>query len=189
MDRRAVILAVAAAAGCKGASAEATAQEGPAWSPEPRHGLDLPRDWEELPEVAESAVHAALEVLDGVGVHAHAWGEPSRGCYLAVVELHGKRRDTIAGLKKELEAALGDRVELASWTTSPDSEDTSEITARFTGEAVRGQLHAHLVLDGQRIPHALAAACFYNDRQPTACENTCTPLLAMLAPLQAPPEP
>lgn len=194
MDRRALILAAAVLVGCRGASAESTettesaASSPPAWSPEPRHGIDVPADWKELPEVAAAAVAAARGILEDVVTHGHAWGEPSRGCYLAVVELHGKRRDSIASLKKELEATVGAGVEITGWTSSPDAEDSSEVEARFTG-TLSGQLRAHLVLDRQRIPHALAAACFYNDRQPAACENACTPLLAMLAPLEAPPEP
>lgn len=194
MDRHALIAAVwaaAVAAGCQGASAESTAGGGepPAWSPEPRHGIDVPADWKELPDVAAASVTAARNLLDGVAAHGHAWGEPSRGCYLAVVELHGRRRDSIATLKKELQAAVGEGVELTSWTTSPDAEDSSEIEARFTGKDLTGQLRIQLILDRQRIPHAVAAACFYNDREPATCENACTPLLAMLAPLQAPPEP
>jgi hypothetical protein len=190
VDRRAVILAAAVAAGCKGASADAPpADKAPAWSPEPRHGIDVPADWKELPEVAATAVTAARNVREDLLVHGHAWGEPSRGCYLAVVELHGKRRDTIPTLKKELEAAVGEGVEITAWTSSPDAEDSSQIEARFTGKGFTGQLRAQLILDRQRIGHALAAACFYNDREPAACENACTPLLAMLAPLEAPPEP
>ena len=184
MDRHALILVAAAVAGCRGASAEGQG-EAPAWSPEPRHGIDVPAEWKELPEVAAAAVTAAREVVGDVTVHAHAWGEPSRGCYLAVVELHGTARDTIESLKKELEASVGDGVELTAWTTSPDAEDTSQIDARFTGE-MSGQLRAHLMLDARRVPHALAAACFYNDRQPAVCENACTPLLAMLASLSEP---
>jgi hypothetical protein len=189
VDRRAVILAAAAAAACQGASADSPPAPQPAWSPEPRHGIDVPADWKELPEVAATAVTAARGVLDDATVHAHAWGEPSRGCYLAVVELHGKRRDSIATLKKELQASVGEGVELTDWTTSPDAEDSSQVEARFTGKGLTGQLRVQLILDRQRIPHALAAACFYNDREPATCENACTPLLAMLAPLAAPPEP
>ena len=188
MGRRALIVA-AALAGCQGASAESTPADLPAWSPEPRHGIDLPAEWKELPEVSATAVTAARNVLGDAHVHAHAWGEPSRGCYLAVVELHGKRRDSIPGLKKELEAAVGEGVELTAWTTSPDAEDSSQIEARFTGKGMTGQLRAQLMLDRRQVPHALAAACFYNDREPATCENACTPLLAMLAPMQAPPEP
>jgi len=188
VDRR-VLIAALAAAGCKGAAADRAAGDAGVWSPEPRHGIDVPAGWKELPEVAAAAVTAARSALEGVDVHGHAWGEPSRGCYLAIVELHGRRRDTIANLEKELAASLGEGTEITGWTTSPDAEDASEIDGRFRTATMTGQVHAYLVLDRRRIPHALAAACFYNDREPAVCENACTPLLAMLAPLASPPSP
>ncbi|MCB9561423.1 MAG: hypothetical protein H6709_15465 [Kofleriaceae bacterium] len=187
MDGReliAALAAVAAAPACRGAVAAPAGDAAVEPShDEPAHGIDVPATWRELPAIAEAAVDAAREVLAGATVHAHAWGEPARGCYLAVIDLHGQRRDTIAVVERELEAALGDAAEVTEWTTSPDAEDRAELGARFSAGRMRGQLRVRLQLDGRRLPHALAAACFYNDRQPELCDDTCAPLLAMLEPL------
>jgi len=183
------LIGVLALAGCTSAAADAPppAAEAIAAKDEPRHGIDVPAVWKELPTVAEAASGAALAIAADAEVHAHAWGETARGCFLAIVALDGVRRDTMAGVVKTMQAAIDDGLEVQEWTSSPDAEDHAELQARFTGHGTRGQLRASLVLDARRIPHALAAACFYNDRQPSVCENACTPLLAQLQLLEPPP--
>jgi hypothetical protein len=174
-------------AACRGAHADGAAPTGDLDPDvEPRHGIDVPADWRELPEVGVAATAAARELLGAdAKVHAHAWGEPSRGCYLTIVEAFGARKDRIVDVATELQSSLGSALEVSDWTASPDSEDVSEIQARFRGVApaahgVSGLFHIHLALDADKFPHAVAAACFYNDRQPALCENACVPLLAML---------
>jgi hypothetical protein len=188
--------AAAFAVGCGGAEADPGRRDAAAAAPahEPRHGIDVPAAWRELPAAAAAAITAARGVLgDGSDVHAHAWGEPALGCYLAIVEARGAARGAIDTIAAELEAALTEPggVEITEWLSSPDAEDRSEIHARFTrgSPPIRGQLRAELVLDSRRIPHAVAAACFYNDRHPAACDHACTPLLTMLARLEPPPPP
>jgi hypothetical protein len=183
----ALVAGVLGLAACRGAHADHQASSVlPA--EEPSHGIDVPADWKELPDVGSAAVAAAREILgEDADVHAHAWGETSRGCYLAIVEAHGARKDRLVDVADQLQAALGDAIEVKDWTTSPDAEDRSEIGARFTSADATGLLRAHLVLDGSKLPHAVAAACFYNDRQPAVCESACAPLLAMLAALEVSP--
>ena len=188
-DARLILAALALACGCRGAEAEPQTREVPAPTgpDEPRHGIDVPAAWQELPAVAEAATAAARAVIEGVDVHAHAWGEPSRGCYLAVVGLTGQRSDSIPNVVKGLQVAVAEGVDVEEWTSTPDAEDHAELGARFVGKGMTGQLRVSLVLDARRIPRALAAACFYNDRQPGVCENACTPLLAMMKLLEPPP--
>jgi len=177
-----------AAIGCRGAAGESTAQGAPAiGGGEPKHGIDVPATWKELPAIAEAMRGGSRGVIGDAEVHAHAWGETARGCYLAVVAIDGNRRDSVAGVIKHLQAALDADLEIGEWTSTPDAEDHAEVGARFTGSGMTGQLRASIVLDGRRIPHTLTAACFYNDRQPGVCENACTPLLAMMSPLEPPP--
>lgn len=193
-DGRLIVLAAAALVGCRGAAAADDRDAGArrvttrsaADHAQPGHGIDVPRTWRAMPAIADAAVDAARKVVDDADVHAHAWGEPARGCYLAIVELRGARRDTIAGLERDLQAALEAGAELAEWTTSPDSEDASQLTTRFTAGAFRGRAQVQLTVDGRGMPRALAAACFYNDRHPEACDGACVPLLAMLAPPPVP---
>jgi len=193
-DRVALVCALVAAAACRGA--EAQRGDEPPTGPEPGHGVDVPTGWTEQPAIAEAAVAAAKQALaPDAAVHAHAWAEPARGCYLAIVEAHGTRREDLLKVIEQLQAGLGD-IELADWTTSPDAEDQAEINARFTttvgdapSVAMAGRIRVHLARDRQRFPHAVAAACFYNDRQPAACDDACAPLLSMLEPLPLPEGP
>jgi hypothetical protein len=186
MDGRGLTVLIALSlVGCRGAAAADDRDAAPAAAPAahaPGHGIDVPAGWRELPAIADAAVAAATKIVDDAEVHAHAWGETSRGCYLAIVELVGSRRDTIPKLKRELQAALEASAELANWTTSPDNENDAEITTKFTAGRLKGAAHVHLAVDGLRMPRALAAACFYNERQPEVCEGACAPLLTMLAP-------
>ena len=46
----------------------------------------------------------------------------------------------------------------------------------FEKAPYRGKLRAQLVKDG----HMTALACFWNDREPVACETACTQLLGSL---------
>lgn len=176
----------ALALACRGAEAQRPPDDGaasaapPLAADEPGHGIDVPHDWRELPAIADAAVAASRATLDA-DVHAHAWGEPSRGCYLAVVAIDGRVADTTAAVVRELEAALRGGLDLGEWTTSADAEDRAEVAATFTRGGMTGELRAHVVRDGRRIPHVIGAACFYNDRQPSVCDHACTPLLAMLA--------
>jgi hypothetical protein len=175
--------------GCRGAAAATSDDASVATIDEPNHGIDVPADWKELPSIGDAATAAAKQVLGAdAEVHAHAWGEPSRGCYLAIVDAAGTQRDTTRNLVAQLEAALTAHVELTEWTASPDAEDTAEINARFVAEAagMTGLARATMALDRRKLPHAVAAACFYNDRQPALCDNACAPLLAMLQPLLPP---
>jgi len=194
VDGRGLALALVALVGCRGAAAasaeDAAAAAAPDLRPdEPRHGIDMPPDWKELPVIADAATAAATRVLGAdAEVHAHAWGEPSRGCYLAIVDATGTERDTTRNLVAQLQTALAARVELTEWTASPDAEDTAEINARFQAKpaGMTGLVRATMALDRHKLPRAVAAACFYNDRQPALCDNACAPLLAMLQPLLPP---
>lgn len=186
MDGRGLILL--ALVGCRGAAA-ADFDAGVVAQDEPRHGIDVPAEWKELPTIGDAATAAALAVLGkDAKVHTHAWGEPSRGCYLAIVDATGTLRDTTRNLVAQLQTALAGHLELTEWTASPDNDTTAEINARFVSKAagMTGLARAVMALDNRKLPHAVAAACFYNDRQPAVCDNACAPLLAMLEPLSSP---
>lgn len=182
-------LALLLLAACRGAAAAPGHDAAVRPADEPRHGIDVPSDWKELPTIGAAATAAARQVLgDGAEVHTHAWGEPSRGCYLAIVDATGVKADTTRNLEEQLQAALAGHVELTEWTAAPDNDTTAEINARFTARAsgMTGLARVVMALDKNKLPHAVAAACFYNDRAPALCDNACAPLLAMLEPLPPP---
>ncbi len=190
MDGRWLILALAA---CRGAAASGEPHDAAVIvTDEPRHGIDVPADWKELPTIGDAATETAIAILgkDAV-VHTHAWGEPARGCYLTIVDATGVLRDTTRNFLTELQTALTAQVDVQEWSTSPDNEDTAEVNARFTAVAagMTGRARVVMAVDRRKVPHAVAAACFYNDRQPAVCDNACVPLLAQLEPLTASPTP
>jgi hypothetical protein len=187
-------------AACRGAQADPTsgddAAEAPLGPDEPRHGIDVPPEWTELPAVGHAAAGAARAAAPGVEAHGHAWGDPARGCYLAIVEVHGLRPDSIDHLRRELERSLTGRLDLGEWTSTPDAEDRAVLGASFSWRGphagdprISGSFRAYLALDSRRIAHARAATCFYNEREPTLCDDACAPLLVMLTPLEPPSPP
>jgi len=152
-------------------------------APAPALGITPPADWKDLPTVADAATQAAKAVLGGAAaISAAAWGQPSRGCYLAAVAASGTKQDTLDELEKELRTAVGAGVSIGDWNVSPGGVDHEEIAATFTAATASAKLRGLVALDAQKFPHVAAAACFHNDREPAACESACAPLLAQLAP-------
>lgn len=190
----AAALAAACALGCGRAAADV--DDPPPTGPEPGHGLDPPRDWAEAPTIAAAAEAAARAALpDGATVHAHAWAEPSRGCYLAIVEAHAGSGRSPRDLVEQLQAGLGG-LELSEWRAEADGEALGAVETRFArapggdgaapARPLRGRLRALLAVDARQRAHGVAAACFHDDREPTRCDDACVPLLAMLQPLALP---
>jgi hypothetical protein len=141
-----------------------------------------PAGWKPLPAIA-SAVRAAA-TADGVAVDAtDAWGEPARGCYSVSIELHGALHGAPADAP-----ALADQVlaSLPAPITSPGGGELSELVRpsgpdgilafRFASPPYRGRLRARL--GRGRIA---AVACFFNQREPLACDAACTGVLAAVA--------
>jgi hypothetical protein len=175
------LLALVAAIGCRGAAAgpDPAPATGTADAPMDLHGIVAPAGWEVLPAIAAAAVAAADQALAGNGqAAATAWGDRAGGCYAAVVELSGQRHDEVERIAAQLEHALRAAAEVSEWTASPGGE----VATRFTVGGIQGQARAFLAVGSDRIPHLVAAACFYNDRNPAGCEASCTPLLARLEP-------
>lgn len=155
-----MLLAVVALAACRDAHA----------APAAAGHRGLPPGWQELPALAQ-AVRQALPTTSVLSIEAS--GQPAMGCYAAAVALTGP-------------AATGDKVRdeiLGSLHAEP----------RLSGLQVRNTLvgadgSTELVFD--RVPYAgrLRArlgdagsleleACFWNEREPHACEASCRQLL------------
>lgn len=139
-------------------------------------GLTPPAGWQAMPSLASAAASAAKR--DGITVdRVEAWGEPARGCYAAWLSVRGSggapdaiARQIVEGLSAE--PALAGIV--VRDVTEPAAGAPSGVLAlAFERGSYRGKLHVSVAKDG---PLA-ALACFWNEREPAACEQACTGLL------------
>jgi hypothetical protein len=158
---------IALAASCLGACRASQADAGSGGS-----GLTPPEGWRVLPTLAQAARDAAKRAtltVDG----AEAWGEPSRGCYAAWIALRGTgaapdvmAQQLVAGLSADpslLGIVIRDVVKPAAGAQS------GLLTLSFQRALYSGTLRASLGSNGT----IAALACFWNQREPVACEQAC----------------
>lgn len=142
----------------------------------PGSGLTPPAGWQAMPTLATAASDAAK--TDGVVVDgAEAWGDPARGCYGAWLGLRAGARGPdamvdamVASLETEAGVDVRDVVKPAAGATA------GTVSLVFEKAPYRGKLRGQLVKDG----HMTLLACFWNDREPVACETACTQLVGSL---------
>lgn len=146
---------------------------------EPGSGIAAPIGWRALPELA-AAVRTAAGT-DRVGVdRSEAWGEPAMGCYGAWLSIHGSRtppdvmaQQILEGLATEPELA---GIAIRDVVKPAVDADRGTLSLAFTRATYHGRLRAQLEASGQ----ITALACFWNEREPGACESSCTGLLGRL---------
>lgn len=158
-ELRLIAIAMACAMGCRCGS------EKSAPAPALHSGLVAPAGWQVLPSLAAAARQAAP-----TSAGSEAWGDPARGCYAAWVALHGDG---------ELDK-LADQV-VKSVTAQATLRDVAKpapdvLTASFEHGDYRGKLRARLATSGD----VAALACFWNPREPAACEASCAQLLGSM---------
>ena len=134
----------------------------------PGSGITPPSGWQPLPALAE-AVRAA-----GGGT-SEAWGEPAMGCYAATLAVTGG--GTAATEGEQLLASLVAEPALAGIAVrdvvKPASgAATGALTLTFERAPYHGRLRAAF---GAGTISALA--CFWNEREPIACEAACAQLI------------
>jgi len=162
------MLAVAVAAGgCRASEASSGS------------GITPPEGWRALPSLAQAAAEAARTAhvtLDGV----EAWGETSRGCYAAWFALRGSggapdamAQQLVASLSAD-PALFG--IVLRDVQKPAPGGKTGVMILAFERGLYRGTVRASLATDGK----IAALACFWNQREPAACEQACAPLLGSL---------
>jgi len=157
-----VVLAVAAS--CRASEADSGSS------------LEPPAGWQAMPSLASAATSAAKE--NGIAVvRALAWGEPARGCYAAWLALRsdGGAPDVIARQIVEslsAEPAL-DGIVVRDVTEPEAGAATGVLALGFEREPYRGRLRMTLAKDG----NLAALACFWNQREPVACERACITLV------------
>ena len=143
----------------------------------------LPTAWAPLPTIARAAAEAATAV-DGVNVAAAAWGDPAAGCYLAVIDLRGTRRDVVRLVIEKLGWHLDAVAAMHAWRPPTAPVDPAVVTGELTVGSSTGSVRAVISSDARSLPRAGLAACFHNEREPAACQAVCARLLPQL---QAPP--
>jgi hypothetical protein len=164
---RPLFLLIAALAACQASEAN------------PGSGITAPAGWQALPSVAKAAGDAAK--ASGISVDGtEAWGETARGCYAAWIALHGGAAAPTAMADQLVLAVQSEPTMLGILVhdvVKPAAGAKSGVLSLgFERGVYRGMLHASLVDDG----HIAALACFWNQREPGACEEACKNLVGSL---------
>jgi hypothetical protein len=180
-----IALVALAAPGCDTSAAQPAAPPALAapTAIQPALAAALPADWVPLPTVAAAALAAAREV-PGVSAGAAAWGDPAAGCYLLATELRGAHRDRLRAVLDRMGWHLDAQAVMHAWQVPATDVDPAELTGRLTVGGLTGAVRGLVSFDGRALPRAGLAACFYNPREPRACEAACAQLLPQL---QIPP--
>lgn len=145
----------------------------------PTSGLAVPAGWRAMPELATAATDAAKAAkitVDGV----EAWGEPSRGCYGAWMALRGDAGAPELLGEKLVMAVSGDPA-LAGITVTDivkpaKDADAGVLSLSFARGAYTGRVRAQIARTGAYA----VLACFWNQREPVACESSCGQLVGSM---------
>lgn len=146
----------------------------------PTSGLTVPAGWRALPELVTAATDVAKQSklrLDAV----EAWGEPSRGCYSTWLAVTGDpgAPDALAELVIADLSATPALTGIAISDVVKPTVKTAEsgvMSLAFSRAPYRGRLRAQI---GKTGAYAVLA-CFWNEREPIACEAACTQLVGSM---------
>jgi hypothetical protein len=161
----AIVGAIAAIAtvGCRASEAD------------PGSGLRPPAGWQALPPLAAAARDAAK--ADGVTVEgSEGWADQARGCYAAWISWRGpagapeKLADALVGAVSSEMSLEGIAVRDIAKPTP--GANVGVVALGFERDPYRGTVRAQLTREG----HVTALACFWNQREPAACEADCDKL-------------
>ena len=125
-----------------------------------------PAGWIAMPTVASAAIEALGGAKAGAKVSGDAWGEPAMGCYAVAVGFGAH----------DAKALLADVK--ASVTVHDVVEPPAQggvLSFAFDKGAWQGRVRA-VIATGD----VTALACFWNDREPVACEAACVGVLGSL---------
>ena len=126
-----------------------------------------PKGWAGGDELAKAAAKAAQ--ADGVTVTgATAWADAARGCYALSLELSGGSAGADVAAKELLAGVASEGIAATDVVTPPAAGGT--LTFALARAPYHGRVHAELARGGAVV----ARACFWNDREPAACEAACT---------------
>jgi hypothetical protein len=121
----------------------------------------VPAGWVSLPALA-LAGRGAIE-----GSTADAWGEPAMGCYATTLAF--PERGPVGALLDEVKKSVS-----VSDAVVPSAAG-GVLSFTFDKTPYKGRVRANL--DGKTVT---ALACFWNEREPAACEAACTAMIGSM---------
>jgi hypothetical protein len=140
----------------------------------PSSGLTPPAGWKPLPELAtaarDGAKHAGV-TIDGV----EAWGEPARGCYGAWLGMHAGAGSP-AAIANAMLQSMPPELAVTDLVKPAGSGDAGILSLAFARAPYTGRVRAQLTKTGL----VSLVACYWNAREPAACEAACSELLGGL---------
>jgi hypothetical protein len=142
----------------------------------PGSGLTPPAGWRALPELAAAAAQAAKEAGVTIDV-GEAWADQARGCYAAWLSWQGAKGapDRLADalvLAVSSEKSL-EGIALREVVKPTPGGNVGVVSLGFERGEYRGTVRAQLTREGL----VAALACFWNQREPAACEADCRKLV------------
>jgi hypothetical protein len=138
-------------------------------------GLTPPAGWQAMPSLATAASDAAK--ADGVVVDgAEAWGDPARGCFGAWLGLEAGARAPDAMVDALVKTLAAEKIEVRDVVKPAAGAIAGTVSFVFEQAPYHGKLRGQLLKDG----HMTLLACFWNEREPVACETACTQLVGSL---------
>jgi hypothetical protein len=141
----------------------------------PGSGITPPPGWQAMPSLATATSDAAK--ADGVVVDgAEAWGEPARGCFGAWLGLRAGARAPDAMVDALVKSLAAEKIEVRDVVKPAAGAIAGTMSLVFEQAPYHGKLRGQLLKDG----HMTLLACFWNDREPVACETACTQLVGSL---------
>jgi hypothetical protein len=145
----------------------------------PTSGLATPAGWRPMPDVAAVALNAAKTAKTTVN-GAEAWAEPSRGCYavwLALTSDEGAPEvlaDLVVRSLTSSPSLVG--MTVANVTKPAAGSPSGVLSLSFTRPPYQGLLRSQISRNGSYA----ALACFWNQREPAACQAACTQFIGSM---------
>jgi hypothetical protein len=121
----------------------------------------VPAGWVSLPAL-ELAARGVIQ-----GSTADAWGEPAMGCYATALTF--PERGPVGALLDDVKKSV-----TVSDAVVPSAAG-GVLSFAFAKGEYKGRVRANL--DGKTVS---ALACFWNEREPGACEAACTAMLGSM---------
>jgi hypothetical protein len=118
-----------------------------------------------MPELAAATTAAATQAKTAVD-GAEAWGDPARGCYASWLALSSDRGAP---------SALAE-LTIANVVKPAAGADAGVLSLSFTRPPYQGTLRAQIGRGGSYA----VLACFWNQREPIACETACNGLVGSM---------
>lgn len=162
-DLRLIAVASLAVFGCRAEAGSGELGGAPA-------AVAVPAGWQAANELA-AAIAANKRVA-----HAEAWAQPAMGCYAGRVQLRATgTADTLAKQLVDALAVEAPGIVVRDVVMPAAGADSGTLSFAFERGAYRGKTRA--TVRGTELD---AIACFWNPREPVACEAACTGLVGSL---------